>query len=280
MPFEPDWAGADWYGAPSGTYWTLNPKEYADPRKHGPEYQARARRRADQLAGDRAPKEPPDTQSIDPTIDRPAVATGPGATRSGPSTQGPPIVDPREGGARPPPARPRAGSGIRADPGRAFSRTEPIPDPTAAAANLSRALVDEPPDGPGSRLVLALGGGLPIGLALLWLAGEVTGCGRFAATCSGGHEIGLWAALGLTVAGLFLVPRIAAIAAVGTVGLVVAALPAGVFLSAIGGARVRGVSGTALGLILVVAWIAGVVYAVVRTRRRDRALRPDRSARP
>ncbi len=43
-PFEPGWAGATWYGADSGTYWTINPKEYADPRKHGPEYLARARR--------------------------------------------------------------------------------------------------------------------------------------------------------------------------------------------------------------------------------------------
>ena len=43
-PFEPDWGGASWYGTSSGTYWTINPKEYADPRKHGPEYQARARR--------------------------------------------------------------------------------------------------------------------------------------------------------------------------------------------------------------------------------------------
>ena len=33
---EPAWDGADWYGPASGTYWTLNPKEYADPRKHGP----------------------------------------------------------------------------------------------------------------------------------------------------------------------------------------------------------------------------------------------------
>ena len=45
-PFEPDWGGASWYGTTSGTYWTINPKEYADPRKHGPEYQARARRAA------------------------------------------------------------------------------------------------------------------------------------------------------------------------------------------------------------------------------------------
>ncbi len=44
---EPGWDGASWYGQTTGTYWTLNPREYADPRKHGPEYQARARRAAD-----------------------------------------------------------------------------------------------------------------------------------------------------------------------------------------------------------------------------------------
>ncbi|MBF6605759.1 MAG: DnaJ domain-containing protein [Chloroflexi bacterium] len=43
-PFEPEWEGASWYGGSSGTYWTLNPKEFADPRKHGPEYLARGRR--------------------------------------------------------------------------------------------------------------------------------------------------------------------------------------------------------------------------------------------
>ena len=43
-PFDPAWEGASWYGAGSGTYWTINPKEYADPRKHGPEYLARSRR--------------------------------------------------------------------------------------------------------------------------------------------------------------------------------------------------------------------------------------------
>ena len=43
-PLDPDWDGGAWYGPSSGTYWTINPREYADPRKHGPEYQARARR--------------------------------------------------------------------------------------------------------------------------------------------------------------------------------------------------------------------------------------------
>src|SRR5450755_3911145 len=50
-PFEPGWSGAGWYGAASGTYWTINPKEYADPRKHGPEYLARARRGPKGAAG-------------------------------------------------------------------------------------------------------------------------------------------------------------------------------------------------------------------------------------
>ena len=45
-PLDPGWAGASWYGTESGTYWTVNPREYADPRKHGPEYQERARRAA------------------------------------------------------------------------------------------------------------------------------------------------------------------------------------------------------------------------------------------
>ena len=44
LPLDPEWDGGAWYGPSSGTYWTINPREYADPRKHGPEYQARARR--------------------------------------------------------------------------------------------------------------------------------------------------------------------------------------------------------------------------------------------
>ncbi|HYO43288.1 MAG TPA: J domain-containing protein [Candidatus Limnocylindrales bacterium] len=45
-PLDPPWDGGAWYGPTSGTYWTINPREYADPRKHGPEYLERARRAA------------------------------------------------------------------------------------------------------------------------------------------------------------------------------------------------------------------------------------------
>jgi curved DNA-binding protein CbpA len=55
---EPAWSGSAWYGPASGTYWTVNPREYADPRKHGPEYQARARRTHAEEDGGTAPSGP------------------------------------------------------------------------------------------------------------------------------------------------------------------------------------------------------------------------------
>jgi curved DNA-binding protein CbpA len=47
LPPDPPWDGGAWYGPSSGTFWTMNPREYADPRKHGPEYGARASREAE-----------------------------------------------------------------------------------------------------------------------------------------------------------------------------------------------------------------------------------------
>lgn len=55
QPLDPSWEGGAWYGASSGRYWTLNPREYADPRKHGPEYQERARRAVRQEGTDAPP---------------------------------------------------------------------------------------------------------------------------------------------------------------------------------------------------------------------------------
>ncbi|MFI5226146.1 MAG: DnaJ domain-containing protein [Candidatus Limnocylindrales bacterium] len=82
-PFEPEWEGASWYGGSSGTYWTLNPKEFADPRKHGPEYQARGRReaaKAEQAARAAAAADPA-------TAAEPATGTA--------ATEGPAPGDPR-----------------------------------------------------------------------------------------------------------------------------------------------------------------------------------------
>ncbi|HYX11607.1 MAG TPA: DnaJ domain-containing protein [Candidatus Acidoferrum sp.] len=78
-PFQPDWSGGSWYGESSGTYWTINPKEYADPRKHGPEYQARARRAAADrysMPGERPePNQPGDPEPRQDPVD--AAPAGP-----------------------------------------------------------------------------------------------------------------------------------------------------------------------------------------------------------
>jgi hypothetical protein len=42
-PGDRSWAGASWYGPTTGEYWHVNPREYADPRKHGPGYSSRGR---------------------------------------------------------------------------------------------------------------------------------------------------------------------------------------------------------------------------------------------
>ena len=85
-PFEPGWSGATWYGASSGTYWTINPKEYADPRKHGPEYQARARRAR---SGSDSPTQPDPAEA--PIVDEPSTtSTGTADPTTGPTAGAPP----------------------------------------------------------------------------------------------------------------------------------------------------------------------------------------------
>jgi hypothetical protein len=103
---EPPWDGADWYGPASGTYWTLNPKEYADPRKHGPEYLARAR-----AARSRGPRGRPPldqaasrgSQDGDPAVPAAAGPGPPSAPPAGtPRTGGAGTTSPRADGAIPP----------------------------------------------------------------------------------------------------------------------------------------------------------------------------------
>jgi hypothetical protein len=79
-PFEPHWQGSSWYGTSSGTFWTINPREYADPRKHGPEYQARARRAADGgRAGTGADEDRPAEASAQAASAQAASAASPGS---------------------------------------------------------------------------------------------------------------------------------------------------------------------------------------------------------
>ncbi|HET7026653.1 MAG TPA: DnaJ domain-containing protein [Candidatus Limnocylindrales bacterium] len=257
-PFEATWEGATWYGASSGTYWTINPKEYADPRKHGPEYLARARRirrglGRDATANDR-PSEHVDGASADGGADTVGRAdAGPDAASDdqagrphqagGPDTAGHP--DPR---SRPPTwsqPPPRVPVGDAVDPG-----------PSGVADGR---LVASPA---AHRLLLALVGWPPIGVAIVGLYGELTGCGRFAAACTrpddGPFGLSTWLVQLAVVVLLAAVPRLARSAAAGTIALLAAALPTAVLLSAIGGARDAANASVVLVVVLALAWLAGV----------------------
>ena len=283
--FEPDWGGASWYGTTSGTYWTINPKEYADPRKHGPEYQARARRAAAGRAGGAAARRHGSASDG-------AAAAMPGASASigedqepaGPAPDPPPpppehttsswwraTAGPTEATQPPPPRRHRpadrrARAGSTRRPGARPARA--APDLGAAAADLGRALTDERTARGRWRFVQAIVGWLPLVLGIGWLIGEVTGCSRFAASCDGTTTGFLQPIVAVALLGLLLlVPRLAALAAAGAVAVVVAAVPTALILSATGEAAELEARATALGVTIVVAWLVGVGIAVARRIR-------------
>jgi curved DNA-binding protein CbpA len=254
-PFDPEWAGASWYGTASGTYWTLNPKEYADPRKHGPEYQARARRST------------PDSTSDDSSEAGEAAAAG-DATDD--DATGAPFAASAEA----------AWSDARStDAGRgAWSQGAPIDrrgvawtgDGPSWSLLLGRLL--DPPRGPADRLIVALLAWPPLGVALATVVGELTGCVRFAATCTGDMPstatlaivLGQMAILGLLIA----IPRLAALAVGGTLAVAAAAGPVALLLTAAGASRDPSAAGRVLVEALAIAWIVGLGLAI---RRRIRA---------
>ena len=111
-PLDPEWEGGAWYGPSSNTYWTINPREYADPRKHGPEYQARARRAAQERSagGDGGPADLDGSAARPPTPPSPA---GPGAAAS----PRPPMAATRAGARTAGPTRRRRSSPRGGGPG-------------------------------------------------------------------------------------------------------------------------------------------------------------------
>jgi hypothetical protein len=257
-PFEPDWGGASWYGTTSGTYWTINPKEYADPRKHGPEYQARARR-----SSTARPRTGPKTQDA-PYATEPDAETG-GAT-------GPTHTTSSWWDSTPGPAESSADRAGRTTTERPFGPPapipeEPAPDPARAAADLARALMDPRSGGLPGRIMRAFVGWLPIALGLGWLFGELTGCGRFAATCETSADPLILVVQGAALVALVLLPAAASLAASAALGLLVGGVAATLILSATGTAADEGSRRATLGGLLLVAWIAGLVIAIARRVR-------------
>jgi hypothetical protein len=269
--FEPGWSGASWYGPTSGTYWTLNPKEYADPRKHGPEYQARGRGTpgATGGAGPAARAESAAGQATGPTGGNGApadAADAAGATGDAQASTGA-----RDGGL--PPAWRAAWTAGRA-PDEPAPPFEHDPTPPRAAPRPGAALGEAPRFGvadagggavagmpaaarsvPGSprllhRLVLAVVGWLPVGLAL----GAAVGLPG-----------GLLATLPLQVLGLVLLafqPRVAWAAAGGATAVAFAAIPVTAVVAALGGGVAPGGPAPLAAVVLALAaWLAGAVAA-------------------
>jgi hypothetical protein len=295
-PFEPGWTGATWYGASSGTYWTINPKEYADPRKHGPEYQRRARRSAsggwivdDEDGTGAGVGEPPEDAAAAPGPRGPSesAADGPAApapvtaaSRGSPSRASRGLGrEPDPGGASPAASR-RSGwtSGGR-EPGEHAQPIRdrggfaagppprgPLPDPSTA-----RSLADDggvapllrTPTTPAGRLGLALLGWPPLGVAAATAIGESTGCGRFSASCAEVFSPGTWIVQIAIIFLLLALPRLAGWSAVGTLVALAAAVPTAVVLSASGGSNAPEASAGLLAAVLGVAYAAGVGWAIV-----------------
>ncbi len=304
-PFEPDWGGASWYGTTTGTYWTLNPKEYADPRKHGPEYQARARRAAagaaaaGEVAGEMAgaaaadgptaapapddataPEQPPPPASTVTDDDRPAARTtatwwaasgGGGAATAEPV--GPTAAAPADTAAS---GAPTSGTAAAGAAPRVTAAGGPMPRTDATSASGDGAGFDadrwlEAGSGTlGGRVGRAVIGWAPIALGISWLAGELSGCGRFSASCDPAAAPLSLVAQVAVLALLLLVPRLAGAAVVATVATLAAAIPGALLLAAMGAAADPASSRGALGVLLVVGWVVGFCLGLVREVRRAR----------
>jgi hypothetical protein len=277
-PADPSWAGASWYGPTTGEYWIVNPREYADPRKHGPGYLGRR-------PGDarRAPEveEPIVDDQDDPAPEDPADPRRAGFHTPGAAAR------PRE----PEPDRPtsRAADATTEHAGaRAWERP---PRPAGSAAAMDPRLEREPgeaggPDGPPGEIGAALSAALaaggsdpvrrlglvllawpPLGLIVASAIGDVTGCSRYAATCDQADSLLPWLAQALILGMLLLVPPIARIFATGSVALLAALVPVTAVLIVLGGGR--SAEGPAVLAVLVfVAWGIGILYGLRQSVRR------------
>lgn len=276
--FDPDWGGASWYGTTSGTYWTLNPKEYADPRKHGPEYQARARRAAPGAAEDPArvapdPAGAPGAIGVDAAGPAGGVAAGapPPPTHTSTSwwqaTAGdatpPKEPDPRHA----PPTRPQATS-TSAAAASIDERSAPADVSVDAAVESLRRWLDDDHPSLRSRLVRGSVAWLPIALGIGWGLGELSGCGRFAATCDPSVTPISWAVQLTVLALLILLPRVARIGVLATAGSLMPVFFASVLLFASDPAATD-TARAILGVLMAIGWAIGLGFGLQRELRRE-----------
>jgi hypothetical protein len=282
-PSDATWSGASWYGPSSGEYWIVNPREYADPRKHGPEYQQRARR----PAGDDA--EAIGASDATWTADQ-ALGGDAAATRSataGPATAaaaGPtgrraawPADDAHLSGTptrtrettRPAAAWTARGAEHATHDERWDRLGDSVPDglPIHDAGSQAITWLGGPADDPTRRLGLALVAWPPIGLAAAAVIGDVTGCSLYAAECTGAEPLLPWLAQAAILGLLLLLPPVTRLLAGGAVAVLLALVPITAVLVAVGGTGEPQAAAT-LAVLLGLAWLLGIGWSAVSLRRR------------
>ena len=262
---DPTWSGASWYGPSSGEYWIVNPREFADPRKHGPEYLSRARR---PLPGDAALA---GTVVEDPPVAtwssaEPVVGREPRARRQGTSPSATSWSAPAAARAE---ATADAAATTAANPIRSTSARR-IPDPfdmEAAIGAAGRKWIGGAADDPIRRLGMALVAWPPIGLAAAAVIGAATGCASDSAACGGPEPLLPWLAQAVIVGLLLLLPQLTRAFAGGTLAVLLTSVP---LTAIVADARGTGNphAGLALGMLLGAAWLAGVAWSTLRLRRR------------
>jgi Meckel syndrome type 1 protein len=259
------WSGASWYGPSSGEYWRVNPREYADPRKHGPEYLARAAARAAAAAERRARQGSTDTPVGEPGEDG---GTGTSGTSGTPGAAA---------------SHPRARSATRGGRARTWSGDASAPHPPRPAwtppADAATGEASAPPGSgapgswagyslptsPGSRRLLrAVIAWPPLGIAAAAVIGEATGCAAFEATCTAPADLYPWFAQAAILVVLLVLPAVARILAGGTVAVAVLAFPVAAALSASGASYDRTYGPAALIAVLAVVWVLGVGAVLLR----------------
>jgi hypothetical protein len=117
------------------------------------------------------------------------------------------------------------------------------------------------------RVARAVIGWLPIAFGIGWAFGEITGCGRFAASCDGTADPFVLLLQAAVLALFLLVPAIASLATVAAMALLGAAVVATFILSATGTAGDPDARREVLGAVLLVSWLAGFGFAVIRRLR-------------
>ena len=270
------WSGASWYGPSSGEYWIVNPREYADPRKHGPGYQQRARQAPAGATGigeieldeeSRAPEAPTSPGGRAEAFARSGTkrrnaapapeASAAAGTREASRRRATPRADwaatSDEGATAPGPPRRQRGAATWPGDG-------PPRDPIQSIGAAGRELLGGSPDDPIRRLGLALVAWPPIGLAAAAAIGDITGCTTYSADCAGSDSLLPWLAQAAILGLLLLLPPLARLFVGGTVAVLLALVPVTAVLLVLGGGGAPQ-SAFALAILLAGAWIGGVAWA-------------------